>query len=367
MMMDSVWILLDSVLFFVLLIPFLSRIIIFKNRIYFECGKKWNIILLIGCLLFCLYNKTEGDYIHYKYYIEEIIKRKNISDTFEFPYMILIYYTQGSYFLFRFFVWGIALFFYKKSIDILKVNYDLTMSIFILFSLVAFAYVRVSLAISIFIFGFVCFYSSKIRSVKKRCLGLMFMLLSLLFHKSMIIILLIFFLGAFVKCRTKNLIISLCLFPVVVFLVNKYIGQIFNIDINIVGLKYLTMDKENLGPARIMFLLFWSISVIILMWKMIVYFCENIKIIPICIQRMYVLVYLLFYVSLVFLFIDLGSISMFIRVREMAYMPLAIVVSYFFINTNHKKTILLPLFSMLCANIFYFSYAYYLSYLGLIK
>lgn len=39
MMMDSVWILLDSVLFFVLLIPFLSRIIIFKNRIYFECGK----------------------------------------------------------------------------------------------------------------------------------------------------------------------------------------------------------------------------------------------------------------------------------------------------------------------------------------
>lgn len=89
------------------------------------------------------------------------------------------------------------------------------------------------------------------------------------------------------------------------------------------------MDKENLGPARIMFLLFWSISVIILMWKMIVYFCKNIKIIPICIQRMYVLVYLLFYVSLVFLFIDLGSISMFIRVREMAYMPLAIVVSYF--------------------------------------
>lgn len=161
-MSNELWVIADAILFFLMLLPFLNAAKWGKESKYirFTFSKSWVNFLWIGCLLFCLYNKTEGDYFHYQKYLEEINSSRFKEPTFEAPYMFLASIVGNNYFLFRLAIWGGTILIFRKLLKITKLENSLTIFIFILFTLIAFAYGRVALALSVFYLGFVYYYQA---------------------------------------------------------------------------------------------------------------------------------------------------------------------------------------------------------------
>lgn len=184
--------------------------------------------LFWGVVLFCIFDFCDGDFFHYKEHFNNI-KLGYLSGSLENVYLSIIDFAP-TYYIFRFIVWGGA--FYLIKIATLKLNIwnERFIFLFVVYCILIFAYARVSLALSIALCGFsVIIYKKNYINL---FLGISIIIVSLLFHKSILLILILIPLSFLPLNRHtfKWLILSL---PILIYVVNHFAIQFLgNFNLN---------------------------------------------------------------------------------------------------------------------------------------
>lgn len=232
----------------------ISFLFIFKKKttkyLRLECGRNNKRAAIISfCLLFCIFATFDGDWYHYKDYVEKYFTIYKNNTHIEPLYGFIIeHLTFSSYFLFRLVVWGGGLFILKKALKRMYIDDNTGWFIFMLFSLLHFSYVRVSLGLSILFYGYT-FVVKPVLNKRTRSvfLGFVIMLLSVFFHKSMFVPIILAFVS-FIPFTKIEFIISIIIYPFVCKYAQDYIVEfMFSGDEQIAGANYLLKEKNNTG------------------------------------------------------------------------------------------------------------------------
>jgi len=360
----TIWVLIDFFVFLVLLCFTSSGFRYRKNGVKIDLKSKYRTLILILILLFCIYNKTEGDYFHYKEILEEETSSSIHDSHLEMPYNLIISLIGNNYFLFRFIIWGASLFFISRIFSVLKINNDNSWFCFIVFSLIAFAYVRASMGISLFYLGYtICLYK---KSVIIKLLGLLLLILSLFFHKSIMFLIAVGIIAPLIRLNIITILLSLIAFPLIVRFLNESVLGIFFAFQDLKGIGYLAQESVGMGLAGNLRLVFIITGVVLSLYSFY-YLKKKDKNSTLKTDRIYFnFVYLLFYGSFILMFFNFGMVEFVSRIREMAYIPLTICVS-----NNINKLMFIPqkvflgILIVLLGDFYYFAYMYHLKTLGL--
>ena len=145
-------------------------------------------------------------------------------------------------------VWGFALFFLYKLLKRLEINNNISLSIFVIWGLYLYAYPRVSLGLSLFFYGYSILITIKDGEnvFMKNFKGIFLILFSCLFHKSMLVLLLIlpFSFITFTRRRIGLLLVS---FVFVAIIVHFFLGMITTNfgEVDGAGMEYLSGDVAS--------------------------------------------------------------------------------------------------------------------------
>lgn len=182
-------------------------------------------------MLFCLIPFFGGDFFHY---YQNYVAVKNGEFThLEGVYAWFIKNCCGSYYIFRFGVWGMALFLTLKAYKRIDVDFQLVLFFFGVIYLPWFSYARVSLAMS-FIFLGLSYIAKPIkrRRVFSIILGLSLILISEVFHRSAFIGIVCALASILFRHPNRKSIFVLCiLFPIVTIALSFVLNQFMNIDL----------------------------------------------------------------------------------------------------------------------------------------
>lgn len=276
-------------------------------------------------LFFCIFPLFSGDWIHYadkiKYYYHH-----NYTDL-EPIYLPIIEFTEFNYIFFRFIIWGSALIFLKLLFSRLKIFETRTLLIFIIWGLLFYSYPRVSLGLSILFYG----YSLLIKPINGKLisyvLGIVLIVLSCSFHKSIISLAVIIPFTLFPI--TRKLV---CLFIIGAFLgvyfINNYLLSLKGITTIIEGGNYFIKEANaiSLGQQIVNFVLRIPIIVISIIIAYKVLFKRQLHLNSYIYKFLSYLILILL-LSFVFFFSDISNLTLFYRTLYMAFIPLSIVLA----------------------------------------
>lgn len=215
----------------------------------------------ITCVIFCIYAGWDTDYMHYyKIYIDIADNPIAILTThLEIAYYPFVVLSAGSYSLFRFLVWGLAMLLMVQSLKQLKLNNNMTAITFVAFNLLYFSYARVSLAMMLYIYGFVLLRTrEKRRRVLKTAAALLLIIVSVFFHKSMLFVVMLTPL-AFTRLTKGKMVAVLLLLPVLLvvmrYAVDTMLASLSNgseeedvLKIGTAANTYSNMEGGTAGP-----------------------------------------------------------------------------------------------------------------------
>lgn len=280
----------------------------------------WGIILF-----FCIYPFFSGDWLHYR---EKIIYFYYYRATDLEPiYTSIMDYVGLNYFAFRFIIWGSALIFLKLLFSRLKIFETRTLLIFIIWGLLFYSYPRVSLGLSILFYG----YSLLIRPINRKfisyVLGILLIILSCSFHKSIISLAVIIPFTLFPI--TRKLV---CMFIFGAFLgvyfINNYLLSLKDITTIIEGGNYFIKEANaiSLGQQIVNFVLRIPIIVISVIIAYKVLFRKQLHLNSYIYKFLSYLILILL-LSFVFFFSDISNLTLFYRTLYMAFIPLSIVLA----------------------------------------
>lgn len=161
------------------------------NIIFFICfmqqnSKKTAFYSWILMLFFCIYAYWDTDYFTFKqsFYI-------SLKDFRDPLYYYLSFISFNSYSIFRLLIWGTALFLVVRTIKRLFLPQNLAAFIFSVFFLLTFSYARVSLGMAMYFYGASLLFNPSLKyKHRDKFLGLLFVLGSILGHRSMALIIL---------------------------------------------------------------------------------------------------------------------------------------------------------------------------------
>ena len=256
--------------------------IVFYSFILFTTSKKIskdNHVLrdFILLCLFCIFSFQDTDWFHYV----EIFKSYSTPETFTFSYDFLFgkteyshmekvysylaYYSFDNYLLFRLIIWGPALVMFFLSCKNLGVKLSYVLYYFVPLFLLLFCYGRVSLAFSMAFYGYSLiaknfdrkFYDKKILRKKGKSLvslalstfvGAFFIVASLLFHKSVGILLPVFAFSI-IPLTKKTMLAYIILFVSIIVVVKNIQGYLTLFDqqesLTISSLQYELENKTT--------------------------------------------------------------------------------------------------------------------------
>lgn len=367
-----IWILYEILFFNILVLPLLFYYLWGKYSTTLSLLKKKNFcVYLILITAFCVLDKSSGDYFHYLDIIKDLSDSPTLTTHLEPFYVWLISVTHGNYLLFRIIVWGFSTFSIMLLIKHFFLDYNFTYIFFILYVLLFFSYTRAFLSISIFFLGY-SFLIKPYRELKPLSMfcGLALMLIASLFLHKGTIILLVLFPFSFLKISKKFFFLLIFLFPFFVYYIDAFIATLFT-NIELVGGNYLLSDKtEVIGSLGTMiFLVFYFVSVLLLLSRIfsLVTLKKSRIAVPVYVERMYTFTIIILYVAFVLSFLSYGHAAVSYRLRNMAFIPLFLIISYFE-NCKEfgKKRVALALFLIIIVDNCYLGYMYYLkSVLGL--
>lgn len=297
--------------------------------------KYYHIIGKILALLVLIYSVTDYvdlDYFHYYDYIVQL-KKFNISDL-EKSYDNIAKLVGYNYLFFRIFVWGIATFLLYKIYLISKVNIiHLFYSFFVIY-ICLFAYGRVSLAMSVFFYGLLIF---KIK--RKFFIGALIILLSIVFHRSMILLIFLSIIPVF-DWNKRHYVKLGAVIIIGIILINYFLREyllFLSIDDEVVSKKVNfysnqenTLDKLSLlGAIRyIMGYLIFYLPLLLSIYAIIKSKRLNFQL-PNVIKLMFQFSILICSISMIFEFVDLSTNVIAYRIRFMSMIPLSIILVYF--------------------------------------
>lgn len=360
-----IWVFIDILLYACMILPFLFHIRRCQGlyTINPKRGREFYSKYLILLILFCIFDKTSGDYFHYKEYVNELINYKENYSGLEDIYFYIIKIVGGSYFLFRLVVWGSAVLIYFKSSRVLNIEKSISVLVFLLLVLLNFSYARVSLAIVLFILGYILLCRKTFKGI---LLGGLIIISSLYFHKSVYILVPIAFVS-FVPLNRKTIIAIMLAFPFCIYLGDYLIGDfVYLLEDRSAELNYLSQERKATGIAeKIEFLLLFG-PVFIFLYKLINNcFRKRNNQLPFVINKLVVFSFYILYVSFILYFLDIGSNAIYYRVRNMVLIPFSFVVAYYISNIKLNRFSYFALVSLFMYNFYHMFYMYYLKTLGL--
>lgn len=299
-------------------------------------------------------------------------KKNSVSGVYE-PFYEWLTDITPNYFVWRFIVWGIAVYLMVKTLNRLRVNFNATYLFITLLYVLSFYKLRNVLGFSVMFWGL----SLIIRPGGKHrttsiISGMIFIILSFWCHKTMIISisLLICCYFKFTKARLNVLILAWpFLIYVVTILLSNFTAGLIVLENNDMGLAsramtYATNEGEtsNLnGMIRTVIIESAVIIPLIYVTKKIVYQHEFI---PTIIKYFYRYWFATTYIAYLFAFQNAAN-WIYIRIATMGYFPMCIVLGWYW--ANHRRTLAQRLIILLCLLAYSYSTFYMVYKMDLIN
>lgn len=222
-------------------------------------------LLVFVCMIFPFYDVDFFNYIELmdvlKYQGNDLDSIKGELLQFEWPYYYIGRLVNYNYLPFRIVVWGGAMVFYILTMRRLDLNPNVFILYFTIIALLLISYGRVTLAWAIAFYG----YSFIVKPIEKKgrlwsyLLGVSLIAVSLLFHKTAILLPVVFLLTA-IKLNKWSVASLLIAFPFLVYLANSQLllevlsmsqdeSSILNVG---TAQLYMTSDADRMGIAAVL-------------------------------------------------------------------------------------------------------------------
>ena len=298
-------------------------------------------------LLFCLFAFWGTDWFHIA--VDYQWLRQGMKSHLESLYIYLIENICPDYIMFRLIVWGVALFLYNKTIQLLNIKKDLAWACFVVIGLLWFSYARVSLAMAMMFFSF-ALYNSRNSLFWSKFLALLFLVGSYFCHKSALFGIVFIIVSSYApKLNLKLLYLVLLCIPIVYFglgyfmvgfmdMNNESDGAMGQSLVSVQG--YMSRDAQAQGLGLLMQQFLERLVYILTAYigiKAVVN--KNIRsTIPNNITRLINLLFYLVVMSFIFQF-DLGfnTSIMADRFFKFAFIPTSLVLAYFISNRLYTR------------------------------
>lgn len=174
---------------------------------------KPKIIVWILALIFCLFAKWEQDYFAFR--IRFLSER--FRDWRDPAYYYIAQISGSSYILFRFFIWGSALLFFKKTCKRFQLSSNLAIYVLVVLYLLTFSYPRAILAMSIYFYGLSYIVKpTRLPRTINFLVGFGIIISSYVFHRSLLPLICLSPL-AFFRLTKANFICMMLLLPIGAF------------------------------------------------------------------------------------------------------------------------------------------------------
>ena len=267
----------------------------------------------------------------------------------EAVYIWFIGVVHGNYYLWRLIVWGMAFFFFYESIKKLHVDNYFSLLFFCGMLLPTVVEGRYFLGLTIFFWGFILLSN---RSILTKALGVLLIVSSIFFHKSvLVLVLLIPF--SYIKINRVRILLLIVLFPIVLSVFNELVVNILYAlsispegDLGSIDGYLLEEETTKSIGTKILLVFRYLAFVSLIVWALWIDNKNNSMQKGIR-ARLKTFSFCIIYVSVLIYFSILGSPTMFNRFFIMAPYPLVLTIY----NTIDEKDInkrFLRLFTIFC-------------------
>lgn len=358
---------------FLILILFLLSRPAYRN---FKLSTARRCIVIIIVLVFCLFSFWGKDWFGYLEYFEEI------QQGYKVKAMEPIYNYVGeccsNYIMFRFLIWGSALFLFYKTITTLPINKDVALFFFCSIFLIWFSYARASLAMATMFYGYAKLATAEHRFGMRWLLGVILICISFFLHKSSIIAILALFISEVLRLFNKKHVIwfLLFLFPMGVYILTSRFTGIVDILVGdegsmlneyaVSGNKYLESDIRNAGIGTYIQSFLETLPYYLLALMSIKALSRYRQSIPHSIQLFMVVLVLLILIASLFAF-DLGLNTSAVYVRMMRYLqiPSCVLLTYLHTHQYFPKLTHYTCIIYIASTLYSLVYVMYNSYMAL--
>lgn len=208
----------------------------------------WVVVLLP--VVFSVTYFSDSDFFHY-YERLQLFKYDSGDRYMEGVYAIFAFISGYQYLLFRFLIWGLAVLVVYNTARMISLKADVVLYFLFVVYILLFAYARASLAMAILFYGYVLFSISRHRG--SRITGIIIMCLSVYFHSSMVIALLLCLFNQLLRWKKTTIILVVCACPLLVIMIRV----IFDYVLGATGLDGMVFAKmaiyagaENMNAPR---------------------------------------------------------------------------------------------------------------------
>lgn len=179
---------------------FLYLYIVLKNREILNkrsfCLDRNNRVLssiFMMVLLFAMTPFFSGDFYHYIEWVEDANVQWNINEFshIEVAYQYISSFVNGSYFPFRFIVWGGEIFLISMIARRFKMSVKLTLYLILLLFPILYSYARASLAMAVYFYGLSYILKPFYNRLFSYIVGVLIITICPIFHRSMYVLIVI--------------------------------------------------------------------------------------------------------------------------------------------------------------------------------
>lgn len=328
-----------TLLYFLMLFYYWKKCITYGNLL----KGKTSLIFVVLVSLFSITSFYNGDFFHYKSFLDSFDGLGSIG--FEDFYQYLILYTDKNYLIFRTVVFGGSIIIAYLVMDLLGVT--AVTALFFLFAvfITDFDYSRASLAMSVYYLGLALILIK--RNVFLSILGVGIILLSYQFHRSALIMI-VMTIAIFVPIN-RNTIIPLILIYVFGYSYLKeyyysFINDMIDSEYTDLAIKvevYANAERNELkGNFLGRFMYIWQFLIYYLIFiydTKCIFFNKKNQFVVSEIKKLYRVCFALIAFSTFMLFINSGDLSLFYRFLYMTIIPLSVMSTYLFSHQIMSK------------------------------
>lgn len=341
------------------LVLWLFMLIYYWNKSNSSRKQFWGVAAM---LLFFVFGFSEADtYHYYDVYNQMLLYHEPIH--VEPFYFWLIEFLPHNYYLWRFVVWGMALFILMFVYKRYGLNVNILGVVFTLILLQKFVVTRSCLGIALFMLAISLFYVSSKSKLLSHLLGVLCVVASVFLHQSLPLFIGIFLLS-FIPFNRLTILLSLILFPIIRELLLPYVLEllsmgVFSSETIDFAASYLEDEKSVANTNGLIRQVIELLPFFLMFVLLVVEYVFRKKYIERSIKILFRYSYVLFYVAMLFLGQETSSFISSRTIHMMCF-PLVVVVANYISTTNRRNWFLNTSMAFFCiADLFAFLYTIY--------
>lgn len=314
-------------------------------------------------ILYCTFGYADNDFYHYRPLYEDGLY-SNAIHIMEDVYYWFIKVLPPNYYVWRCVVWGIATILMIATIKRLQIECRTSICVMALFYVMTLSIMRGNLGISILFYGFSFWVRPTRRVLVSYLFGLLLICASWFFHRSMFVSILPLLLTGF-TIKRKVVWLSLMAFPFLVSYVTELLvwiiagnADMLEEDVTSKMMGYAGAESAKLNMYGMMFRTLQYIPIV----GSLIYITRKVVFqeyrLPKHIYPFFVYWYVMTYISFLFFFQETSN-WLFIRFMMMSYLPMVIVLSYYYSQNRTNKWMRLFLLLQLIYCVYRLTYVFY--------